>query len=246
MNTACRSILRFSLALSLCTPMTWGGTINGSTTTTRSNIDTSVGQVVIYTGGFFDSGQRVTTFSLLDDLSSGNRLLTPILFEQTSPGLYTVRGVGTGETVPSPNVVQSFDFGLVFGTNVTSNANFTFGFITALVNGSGTQTSSSAGAVDLSPTVIAGTGVGGVGTTNDWRFTPSLANITIGLGTTFGAAGNFALNSGSGSFNTDRTYSATLDSVSAGVPEPGSFTLAAIGGVLLAGVALRQRRIRIS
>src|SRR5437879_1674735 len=179
MNNHCRSILKFSLALSLCAPLSWTATIDGSTAVSRANIDVAVGQVYIYDGGFFDTGRRVTTFSLLDDLSSGNRLLTPILFEQTSTGVYTVRGVGASETVPSPNIVQTFDFGLAFGTNVTTNTNFTFGFITATVNTSGVQTSSTAGAVDMNFTVDPGTGVGGAGTTNDWVFTPSLAGITV-------------------------------------------------------------------
>jgi hypothetical protein len=252
MNKHCRRILQFSLTLLLCAPLSWTTTIDGSTATFRSIIDTSVGQVYIYDGGFFDSGRRVTTFSLLDDLSTGTRLLTPLLFEQTSTGVFTVRGVGTGESLATPAGVQMFDFGLVFGTNVTTNANFTFGFITALVNSSGGQTSSTAGSVDMNFTVDPGTGVGGVGTTNDWVFTPTVASITVALGTTFatpGHTGTFALNNpAGGAFNTDRTYSANLTSVAAtaGVPEPGTLMFAGIGSALLLGVSLWRKRTRLS
>jgi PEP-CTERM motif-containing protein len=135
------------------------------------------------------------------------------------------------------------------GTDTTSSGLFFFGFINALVTSSGTQTLNSAGTVNFNSTVDAGTGSDGV-SSNDWVFTQSVAGVSVGLGTVFftpghdpGAGTRFALNNSSnGAFNTDRTYSANLTGIAAGVPEPGTLTLFTSGaGLLLAGL-LRFRR----
>jgi hypothetical protein len=221
-------------------PAAVASTVMGSSLVSRQYVDGASGQVYIYAGGSFQSGLTLSSFSLFADNFTGQRDVTPILFELTSPGVYTVRGVGTGDMVSPSAIAQSFAFGLQYGTATTTNGNYTFGFINAFVNTLGQQTSSTAGVVDFNTPVVAGSGVGGAGTTNDWVFTPTVSNINIALGATFGLPGqvaSYTLNNPSRSFfDTDRTYSATLDA-----PEPGSFTLACIGVILIGGALIRRR-----
>lgn len=241
-----RFTLLMLVVLALSIPMGWAATIQGSSSTSRSFVDLSAGQVYIYNGGFFASGEQVTTFSWFGHLFSGSKNMTPILFEETSTGVFTVRGIGTGQTVTDSGASQSFAFGLTSGTDTTSNAFFTFGFINAMANTSGTTSSATAGTVDFDLTVDAGTGVGGGGTTNDWVFTPGSTSVTsIALGTTFftpGHEGTVALNDPTkGGSNVDRTYSANLDGAII-VAEPGSFLLVG-AGLVLAGL-FRYSRVR--
>jgi hypothetical protein len=213
-----------------------GATILGSTLINRTFIDAASGQVYIYAGGSFDSGVQMSTFSIFGDGYSGSRVITPVLFEQTSAGVFTVRGVGTGRSVVAVSAAQNFAFGLNFGIDITTNGSYTFGFINALVNSAGTPTTSSAGDVDFTNGVVSGDGVGGPGTTNRFVFTPTLSGLNVGLGTTFGVPGttaDFILNNPSlGGFQIDRTYSATLSA--SAVPEPSTLLLTALGGVAIA------------
>lgn len=224
-------------------PATEASDILGSALINRTFLDSSAGQVIIYAGGFFDNNLKVNTFSIFGDGYSGSRVITPILFEQTSAGVFTVRGVGTGRTVASVSAPQSFDFGLQFGIDTTTNSNFTFGFIQALVNSSGSPTFSSLGSVDWTNGVSPGQGVGGPGTTNRFVFTPSLSGLNVALGRTFGLPGttaDFILNNPNlGGFEVDRTYSTTLSATP--VPEPATLWLVGLAGI--AGmVVLRNRR----
>lgn len=227
------------------------GTIEGSTVIPREALDSAFGQVYIYAGGSFDNGETVTTFSWLGIPGiptfdfSGQRYMTPLLFEQTSPGIFVVRGFGAGQTVTSSAAVQSFTFNLQQGIGTTSSGLFTFGFINALVDSNGNRTLSSAGTVSMSETVTPGPGIGGPLTNNDWVFTATLPSLTVALGTSFGKPGTtgatYPLDPNEGFENTDRTYSATLTGVE-GVPEPGTLALCAGGMGLLAGLALRRRK----
>src|SRR6266404_5237720 len=112
----------------------------------------------------------------------------------------------------------------------------------AFVDSRDMQSFSSAGVVDFAPLVMGATGVGGAGITNAWVFTPSGPNISISLGTTFGISGQpatFALNNNAfGGVLIDRTSS--FDAFDA--PEPGSFSLAAIGTILITGAVLFRRK----
>jgi hypothetical protein len=235
-------IILLSFACLVWTPAGMATPLGGSSLVSRPYVDTSSGQVYIYAGGFFQPGTQVGVFSLFTGDFVGQREVTPILFELTSPGVYTVRGVGTGDLVSASALTQSFAFGLQYGTATAATGNYTFGFINAFVNTIGVQTSSSAGVVAFNTPVVGGTGVAGAGTTNDWVFTPTLSNISIPLGTTFGLPGQVAswtLNNPALSvWDVNRTYSAVVDA-----PEPGSFTLACVGAMLI-GAAFVTRRYR--
>jgi hypothetical protein len=225
--------------------MSWAGLTEGSPQINRNNLDVATGQVFIYNGGFFNNLEQVTTFSWLGDMFAGSRFMTPILFQETSAGVFTVIGIGTGRTVTSNGGIQSFAFGLAMGTDTTGASGiFTFGYVNALLSSTGSQMSSSTGTVDMNIPFSAGMGVDPT-SNNHWIFTPTDTPPMVTLGTTFfqpgSAGGNFALNSGTGT-QQDRTYSAQLTGNGVGVPEPGSFSLFTGGaGLLLAGL-LRFRR----
>jgi hypothetical protein len=256
MSISSRTIIRlvlFALIVTLSLGVSWAGLTEGSTAVSRSFVDTAAGQVFIYDGGAFNNPEQVTTFSFFQSAFTGNRFMTPILFEETAAGQFVVRGIGASQTIVGTGVgtTNSFVFQPVqAGSDTTNSGLFFFGYINATVNAAGTQLLTSAGTVTFNSTVDAGTGVDGV-SSNDWVFTSSsLAGITVGLGTVFfqpghdpGTGTRFALNSGSGAFQTDRTYSANLTGIAAsGVPEPGTLTLFTSGaGLLLAGL-LRFRR----
>ncbi len=243
-------VVLFSLVLALSLTVSWAGTLEGSTSVARTLTDTALGQVMIFNGDFFTSGVTVSTFSFFDSNGSGVRWVTPILFQENVTGQFTVVGIGTSDSF-STNGLQTFAFGLQNGSANVTSTNFTFGFIEAQVNSAGTQTISSTGGVDLSNPLDGGTDVtGDISSTNDWIFTPTPGSggVNVAVGQTFNipgvAAGVFPLNSSTkGGFNQDRTYSANLNSISAGVPEPGTLGLFTSGaGLLLAGLIRFRRR----
>jgi hypothetical protein len=199
--------------------------------------------------GFLPSNDALGNFNWFGPSFSGSRFLTPLLFELTSPGVFTVVGFGNGQTVTYNGSPQSF----AFGNFTTTDTGFTFGFVSGLVSSNGSLSSTSAGSVGLNFTVDGPPAVGGFPTSNDWLFTPSIANITVAVGTTFQTPGvsgsnpgstNFPLNdNGLGGFSSDRTYSANVNGSISGVPEPGTFSLITGGGLVLAGL-FRYRYLR--
>ena len=257
MSHSSRTITRlvlFALILTLSLGVSWAGLTEGSTATSRAFTDTAVAQVFIYDGGVFNNSEQVTTFSFFESAFTGSRFMTPILFQETATGQFTVVGIGASQTLVGTGAgfANSFVFDPVTaGTDTTGGSGlFFFGYINATVNASGSQLLSSAGTVTFNSTVDAPPGVDG-SSTNDWVFTSQgAAGITVGLGTVFftpghdpGSGTRFALNTGTGSFQTDRTYSANLTGIAASIPEPGTLTLFASGaGLLLAGLLKFRRK----
>ena len=239
-----RLAVPLSMALALCLVPASASSITdqGSTAVSRTNADTTGGQVYIYDGGFFANGETVTTFNWFGPVfGAGNKNLTPILLTETN-GVFTVVAIGSTESFGSGAGAQSAGFGLQAGTDVVSGANWTFGFVEAAADSSGTLSSTTAGGVPFNSPIDGGQGTGGVGTTNDWVFTPSVGGLNVGLGTTFfipggNGTGNFTLNTaGLGGFNVNRTYSANADGSLSGVAEPGTFSLITGAGLVFAGL----------
>ena len=230
----------FSVALSLALPSAWAGTMMGWGTIDSSFPDLAGAEV--FSDNFFHPGTRVDTFSLFADQFVGQQEMTPTLFERTSPGVSAVQAGNMGDMVSASVLAHVFAFGLQYKPDPTPHSNYTFGFMNAFVDSRDMQSFSSAGVVDFAPLVMGATGVGGAGITNAWVFTPSGPNISISLGPTFGISGQpatFALNNNAfGGALIDRTFS--VDALDA--PEPGSFSLAAIGTILITGAVLFRRK----
>jgi hypothetical protein len=190
-------------------------TIQGSTPTARQQTDHYLGSVYIYVGGIFPLGTAPKTFEYLFGFSSFNNAtgyITPLLFEAEPIGEYTiyrVRGIGQGFEVALNPEPQTLPFDVLEGTAVTDKRLFTFGFINALVDSSGTPTATSMGAVEFDNPGDGGRGQGGPGTNNDWVASVSQGTV-VSLGTTFGISGSGADNT---LFQGYRTYSARVGGV---------------------------------
>jgi hypothetical protein len=164
------------------------GLSQGSAAIPRAYLDLAANQVYIYGGGTFDANTRVSTITWYVQAGGNGRRLTPILFEKTSPNVFAIRGVGTPRvSVPGLNAAP---FELVYGSDVITNGNFTWGWVNSSVAAGGVQSNSTAGAVDFDYS-LGGAGVGGAGTTNTWYFTPSNfgPGPILSLGYTFGIGG---------------------------------------------------------
>ena len=171
-------------------------TSQGSEPIHRSQVDTSPGQVYIYTGGFLPLGGHPAVFKYVFDFTEeGNTtgFITPIIFETSTVAdftIYTVVGIGKSFEVQLGSGMQTIAFKVLEGTKMITNAQCTFGFINARVNSNGVPVETSPGTVDMNDPANGGEGTGGPGTTNDWAVTSSATSSpVVTLGTTFGAPG---------------------------------------------------------
>src|SRR5690349_21938824 len=111
-----KRLMLMATAFGFVTAVGHAGTLEGSAVIPRADLDTAFGQVFIYDGGTFDTNEKVTTVTFLGIPGyprfafSDARFITPVLFEQTTPGVFVVRGVGAGQTVTSSGLSQSFSF----------------------------------------------------------------------------------------------------------------------------------------
>jgi hypothetical protein len=189
------------------TPVADGGTAatytvvaQGSTPSHRSYEDTAYGQVYIYVGGSFPAGTYPAWFQFLFDFAGpdGNTTgyITPLLFERVPGEIYTyyvIAGIGQSFQVSGISPLpQTIPFKILEGVKITPNANYTFGFVNAMVDANGVQTASSAGVIDHDYPADSGAGVGGATTTNDWMVTFVNFEPKVGLGATFGLSGSEA------------------------------------------------------
>jgi hypothetical protein len=196
----------------------------GSTLTPRTNVYTTSGEVYIYVGGAFPAGTFPLALEFLYGFTDGGTptgYITPLLFERTAKDasvIFTVVGIGKGFEVAINSAPQKIPFDIIDGIKVTSNGNFTFGFINAILSSSTTAVSPdiqtmcgtypcSPGTVEFDLTADGGEGVGGGDSTNQWGATTSEPDPVILLGTTFGASGSGADYTFWGSY---RTYSAQV------------------------------------
>ena len=164
----------------------------GSSPSPRSVTDQEVAQLNIYVGGSLPVGTHLAAFQYLFGLTTfGNTsgYITPLLFEYKSveaATVYTVVGIGKGFEVKLDQTPQSIPFDVIEGIAVPTGSNFTFGFITAIVNSSGVAVETSQGVVEFDTPSDTGEGAAGAGTTNDWVY--SGGGPVVALGTTFGLA----------------------------------------------------------
>lgn len=176
--------------------------IEGSTPTHRLIVDTDYGEVYIYVGGAFPAGTPPSAFEFLFDFGGATGRttghITPLRFEAKPSGvntIYTLVGIGRAFKVNVRSLPQTIPFDILAGVKTTANANFTFGFVNAIVDASGTELASSPGTCDFDEPADSGAGVGGAGTTNAWSVTaspPDPSTLVVALGTTFGAPGSNA------------------------------------------------------
>lgn len=188
----CLKALALSIVLAITGSFAPAAEMTGSDPKNRPYTDFSPGRLYIYTGGHLASDVRVSKFFWFGDGFSGTRVMTPLLFEETEEGVFAVRGIGYGRRVASDSKTQIFNFGLLHGTDVTTNDKFTFGFINALVDSDGRPTYRSAGTVDYSRTYGSTPGLGGYTTTNDWMLTQNFLDLSTAPGTTYGVVGTDA------------------------------------------------------
>ena len=193
------ALLQFGLLVTVAaraqTTLAYSVAAEGSATLHRAQVDTSPGNVYIYVGGSFLIGTRPTELQFLFYFTlAGNTTgyLTPLLFERVTGELvtsYVVRGIGKGISVNMNPLPSTIPFEIIEGLKESTNGNFTFGFVNALVDASGNQLASSPGTVDMDNPADSGTGVGGTGTTNDWAVTNLSPYPAVAVGTTFGVSG---------------------------------------------------------
>jgi len=187
----------------------------GSTPTHRSQSDRATGDIYVYIGGAFPPGTHLATFQYLFDLTTeGNTTgyITPLLF-QFAPGeectVFTLVGIGRGFEVELKSAPQAIPFEIIEGIKAPTNAHFTFGFINALVDSSGSLVETSSGVIDFDNPSDGGEGVGGTGTLNGWGAS-SAASPVATLGTTFAVSGCTADEI---FINPTRTYSAAATGI---------------------------------
>jgi hypothetical protein len=185
------------LAGTMASAQSYTPVAEGSTPTHRSQVDTWSGQVYLYVGGPLPAGTNLLAFQYLFDFTEKGPTkgyITPLLFEYRPVEaftVFTVVGIGKGFEVELDSVPREIPLEIVEGIKAPTGGNFTFGYINAMVDSSGTPVSSSYGTVDMDNPADTGEGAGGVGTTNAWMATANLATPTpvVALGTTFGAEG---------------------------------------------------------
>jgi PEP-CTERM motif-containing protein len=110
--------------------------ISGSPLIDYGNVDTCPGcvfPIIQFTA--HNAGQTVLSFSLFDENAPNANLLTPLLFEQSTPGTFTIIGIGQQESGFTHGQNLNIPFVLTSGTDVVQNANTFFGYVDGNVKG---------------------------------------------------------------------------------------------------------------
>ncbi|MFM9959213.1 MAG: hypothetical protein ACKVZJ_14205 [Phycisphaerales bacterium] len=188
----------------------------GSALISRQAVDTFNGLVAIYVGARIPAGDTVPTFSWFRDNAGPTHKVTPLLFEETAPGVFRVRAIGTTRDTNPSSSTQSAPFEAVAGTNIANGPNFTFGYISAAVSPSGAVSSKTGGAAEYSAAVSPGQGLTGEGSTNRWHFSFVVINSVAIDTTTFGRGTGVTYKINNPEINPgepDRTYSASVSTL---------------------------------
>ena|SRR5450432_1927060 len=236
MRSSAKSLGIFCVVLAIALSMAFQSTTLaetiGSPLIQRDKSDTDAGQVYVYLGltqPFTQSGQA-SSWSFYDAEHNGF-VVTPLIFENTAPGQYTVTGVGTTRTSDASGI-QNYDFGLIAGSDAVVAGQYTFGFTdraytfdgTSLVAGSSNTGVISADAPAIGADIWRATNVGTAGG----------GPVALSIGTVIGDGGiAFFVDNTPYSPGTTRTYSAQMTTV----PEP-----ALLGAFSMLAIALVARR----
>ena len=114
----------------------------------RTSTDTAVGDIYAYDGSFSTAGTVLSwsfyagSFDPLQNIAG--QQITPLILDQSTPGGWTITGIGTTQTV-SGSGLYSFNFDLVSGSNLVG-PNLTFGWY------DGSSTASNQGTVSFDRT----------------------------------------------------------------------------------------------
>jgi hypothetical protein len=198
------------------------GTV-GDPLITRGTTDTASGYLFAYDGSFGAVG-NVLTWSF--DAGSNNAALqvaghqiTPMILNTTTPGGWTVTGIGATQTISGPGV-YTFSFSLVSGSNMVG-PNLTFGWY----DGSATAANQGTISFDRSTTAIG--------------FRDFSSPAFPVLGNSYVTQNDFTGANDGTSWTGGRIYSIQFDPPS-DAPEPSSWAMI-LGGSLTI-VAFKRRR----
>ncbi|MFM9959211.1 MAG: GC-type dockerin domain-anchored protein [Phycisphaerales bacterium] len=206
----------------------------GSSMIGRPRADPITTVVAVYVGTRIPANERVDLFryfaAVPPDGSTPNPRVTPLLLEETAPGFFVVRAIGTN--VVSGNLAQvlAAPFGPIAGSAITTNGNFTFGLVNAGVSEFGVVQNATTGAVSFNAPPSAGAGLSGPPSTNRWIWTTTavpITNLVVGT-TSIGPAPGVTYQTGFPApvppEQDDRTYSASIITTSVPAPCPGDLT----------------------
>jgi hypothetical protein len=196
------------------------GTV-GNPLITRSATDTASGYLYAYDGSFGAVGDVLTwSFDAGSSMSNvAGHKITPVIWNPSAPGGWTITGIGATETISGPGV-YTFSFDLVSGTNMVG-PNFTFGWY----DGSATAPNQGSISFDRATTAIGVRDFGSAGF-------PLLGNSYVTRSDFTGA------NDGT-SWTGGRVYSVQFDPPT-DAPEPSSWAMILAGTLTI--IAFRQRR----
>ncbi len=198
------------------------GTV-GNPLLTGEATDTASGYLYAYDGTFGAAGNLLTwsfdAGSTNPNWNVTGHSITPVIWNPTAPGGWTITGIGATETISGPGV-YTFSFDLVSGSNMVG-PNFTFGWY------DGSATAPNSGTISFN------------------RATTSVGFRDFGssgfplLGNTYVMRSNFTGANDGTSWTGGRVYSVQFD-LSSDAPEPSSLAMI-VGGALMI-IAVRRRR----
>ena len=198
----------------------WADLTVGSPLQNYGNLDQCVGCVFPYIQfSAQDAGLKVSSYSFFDGLpqgsSGGGHILTPLLFEQTSPGTFRIIGIGATFVDPFQDTINpNIPFwSTPQGTDIVQDGNTFFGY----VDGDPSGAHLNSGTISMNYPAFTGPGV---------YFAEPSGSLSVGESMAFTS---YAASQG------PRTYALQVNLT----PEPGFYVLLALG---LGGLAYGVRR----
>jgi len=197
--------------------------------TARVEVDTAVGDVLIYNGFFTVAGAQVTSFQFFNNNPANTNWITPVILTLQSGRTYQITGVG--QSVQNTGAgVQTYPFTLVSGSATIGAGQYTFGWWDGQLGGSG-----NAGVIQFDGSG-SGPGFGescGVANTN-----PCFVN-TVAAGNVITFANNYSVFPNSGIIlqsPNGRNYSVQVTTNVIAAPPVSAPALSPWGLFLLAGL----------